>query len=104
MDASIPGVTSGIGSWLILMEAGLGSDLALLVYPGGVSPTGAYDCAGNVWEWCADLYDESQTGRVLRGGAFLFNEDFASCVARNGVSPSGGYFSVGFRVVVSPIL
>ena len=67
-------------------EARLRKTATVGSYPGGVSPYGAHDMAGNTWEWVADWYDkdyyqrspernpggpESGDTRVLRGGSWL---------------------------------
>lgn len=78
----------------------------------GRSPTGAYDMAGNVWEWTADYYDagyyakspaadpsgpEQGSLRVMRGGCWVSGEDSLRVSCRKAALPSTWAGNVGFR-------
>ena len=75
---------------------------------------GIFDLAGNVWEWCGDWYSpnyyllsprRNPTGprngvdKVLRGGAWSYDESCLTCCYRGRAWPRLGGTAVGFRVV-----
>ena len=79
---------------------------------GGVSPYGAHDMGGNVWEWVKDRYDEnyygkapgrnpvnleSGSGRVVRGGGWASYARDLRAANRNGYAPSDAGNGLGFR-------
>jgi formylglycine-generating enzyme required for sulfatase activity len=83
-------------------------------YPGGASPYGVMDMAGNLWEWVMDWYDDDyyqrspkenpiKTSRTLyrvaRGGGWDCHPWLLRTTGRAGCDPQQGNDTLGFRIV-----
>ncbi len=101
----------GTGSYCVGDTSAVGS------YPGGASPYGALDMAGNVWEWVNDWYSgayyssspyanppgpDTGTYKVVRGGSWDSAWDDLRAAYRGGNTPTDSYHGVGFRCASAP--
>ena len=81
--------------------------------PGGASPYGLLDVAGNVWEWVASAYapypydagdgreQAVAAERVLRGGSYASPAVYLRCAARSRSYPGRLAPHIGFRIARS---
>ncbi len=84
-------------------------------FPEGASPYGALDMAGNVYEWCEDLYDPDYYKRspdrdppactegelaVMRGGDWVKGHKASRCWERYWRAAPGTSLGIGFRCVI----
>lgn len=87
------------------------------MFASGASSYGAFDLAGNVWEWVNDWYKSDyyaervsrnpqgpETGyyKALRGGAWFSSQSHVRAADRTHFNPENRYDYVGFRAVMLP--
>jgi formylglycine-generating enzyme required for sulfatase activity len=100
--------------WQNVVEARIGHASPVGVFPEGGSPSGVFDMAGNLWEWCASRYDDypqeatrlhgdfaiNAEGPVVRGGAYNIRDALSGWGARSWYFPNLHQHFTGFRVVL----
>ncbi|WP_343164967.1 formylglycine-generating enzyme family protein [Hyphobacterium vulgare] len=69
-------------------------------FPGGATPTGVFDVAGNVWEWTTTTLPN--LGAYIRGGSYASPPLYARTAFRNAAPIELRSRGIGFRIVRKP--
>ena len=81
-------------------EAGPGDTVAVGLFDDGVSPFGAHDMAGNVFEWTRTRGGDGEY--IVKGGGFSSHADTTRAAARHARPEGLRHVAVGFRCVLVP--
>lgn len=76
---------------------------AVGIFPRSNSSSTLADMAGNVWEWCTDLWEKGASDRAIRGGSCaFFPPDTCRSAIRGKEEPACRDRYLGFRVARGP--
>ena len=81
-------------------EGGWGWTAPVTAHPGGASPYGAEQLAGNVWEWVAD--SRADGWGVVRGGSYLDTGWGLRASRAQPADPDRPTRTTGFRIAIDP--
>jgi formylglycine-generating enzyme required for sulfatase activity len=82
--------------------SGWGRTAPVSAHPGGASPLGAEQLAGNVWEWVGDPADEDGW-RTVRGGSWLDHAWGVRAARSLPADPARATPTTGFRIAIDEL-